>query len=132
MHEFLWTTLVTLIALLVYLFMGISVGRARGRFKVEAPAVSGHPQFERALRVQINTLEWLPIFLPSLWLFAFSHTDQLAAGIGAVWIVGRILYMILYTRDPRSRGIGYIIQALATLILLFGALWAVVQALMAR
>ena len=39
------------------------------------PAISGNPDFERVFRVQMNTLEWLPIFLPSLWLFAIYISD---------------------------------------------------------
>ena len=129
MQEFPWTALVTLIALVVYLFMGISVGRARARYDVPAPGMTGHPQFERFFRVQMNTLEWLPIFLPALWLFAFYRGDMLAAEIGAVWIVGRVLYMILYTRDPKSRSAGFLIQALAALALIIGAFMGVIHTL---
>ncbi len=112
--------------------MSISVGRARLRHNVPAPAVTGHVQFERLFRVHMNTLEWLPIFLPSLWLFAFYQGDVLAAEIGAVWIVGRILYMVLYTRDPGSRRAGFLIQALAALVLLGGASMGVIHTLTTR
>ncbi len=132
MHDYLWTTLVTLIALVVYIYMGVSVGVARGRYKVPAPAMSGHEQFERHFRVHMNTLEWLPVFLPSLWLFAAYWGDTLAAEIGAAWIVGRILYMILYTRDPKTRSLGFMVQSLSALALLIGAFWGVIQALLAR
>ncbi len=52
---------------------------------IKAPAISGHPDFERYFRVQANTLEWMPIFLPSLWLFALYVSDMGAAAIGLVW-----------------------------------------------
>jgi glutathione S-transferase len=65
-----FTALVTLLAILAYFYSSILVSRARGKFGVKLPAVSGHPDFERVFRAQMNTLEWLPIFLPSLWLFA--------------------------------------------------------------
>ena len=42
--------------------------------------MSGHPDFERAFRIQMNTLEWMPIFLPALWLFAIYIGDAIAAG----------------------------------------------------
>ena len=68
------------------------------------PAISGNPDFERVFRVQMNTLEWMPIFLPSLWLFAIYISDPVAAALGVVWIVGRILYMIGYSQAAEKRG----------------------------
>ena|ERR1700733_2636302 len=124
--------IVTLLALLVYFYMGMRVGQARTKFNVPAPAMSGNPDFERAFRVQMNTLEWLPMFLVSLWLFAIAWgSDLTAAGIGLVWIVGRILYLTGYSKAAASRGPGFAVQALATAVLLFGALgkiiWIAVQ-----
>lgn len=130
-HSFAWTALVTLLALLLYFFFGFGVAGARAKYKVAAPAMSGDPIFERHVRVQMNTLEWLAIFLPSLWLFSAHWGDRIAAGIGAVWIVGRILYRVGYVRDPGARGPGFGIQALAALALLVGALIGVVQTLLA-
>lgn len=118
--------LVTLLALLLYFFMGLRVGRGRGKYGIVAPATSGHPDFERLYRVQANTLEWLPSFLVSLWLFAFYWDEKVAALIGLVWIAGRILYMVSYSRVAASRGTGFGIQALATGVLLFGALGRIV------
>ena len=113
---------VTFVALLVYLWTGLRVGRARGKFGVPAPAISGAPEFERVWRVQMNTLEWLPLFLPSLWLFAYYFDGRIAAAIGVVWILARIHYAISYVKDPASRGPGFGLQALATGVLLVGAL----------
>ena len=80
----------------------------------------------------MNTLEWLPLFLVSLWLFALAwDSDLIAAGVGLVWIVGRILYLTGYSKAAEARSTGFGIQALATGVLLFGALgkiiWIVVQ-----
>lgn len=124
--------IVTLLALLVYFYMGLRVGQGRTKYNVPAPAVSGNPDFERAYRIQMNTLEWLPAFLVSLWLFAIAWgSDLIAAGIGLVWIIGRILYLNGYSRAAEARGPGFGIQALATAVLLFGALgkiiWMVIQ-----
>lgn len=129
MQQFPWTALVTLLALVIYVAMSIGVGRARGKFKIAAPATTGDPIFERNFRVHMNTLESLPTFLPSLWLFASHWGDQLAAGIGAFWIIGRLLYWASYVRDPKSRSLGFGIQGAATLSLLFGALFGVAQLL---
>jgi uncharacterized membrane protein YecN with MAPEG domain len=114
--------IVTILALLLYFVMAFQVGRGRTKYGVPAPAISGNPEFERLFRVQANTLEWLPIFLPSLWLFAFLWSDRVAAGVGLVWIAGRWLYMTGYARAANARSAGFAVQALATAVLLFGAL----------
>jgi glutathione S-transferase len=124
--------IVSLVALLVYFTMSARVGRGRIKYGVAAPAVTGNPDFERDYRIQMNTLEWLPLFLVSLWLFAFAwNDDRIAAAVGAVWIVGRILYLTGYSKAAESRGPGFAVQALATAVLLFGALgrlvWQVIQ-----
>ena len=126
MQAHLWVAIVTLAALLLYFFMGLRVGRARSRFGVAAPATTGHPDFERAFRVQANTLEWLPLFLVSMWLFALYWNDLVAAGVGVVWIIGRTLYMAGYSRAAEARSVGFGIQALATAVLLFGGLGRVI------
>ena len=119
--------IVTLLALLLYFVMSARVGQARYRLGVQAPAVTGHPDFERAYRIQMNTLEWLPIFLVSLWLFALSWgDDRIAAAIGAVWVLGRILYLTGYSRAAEARGPGFGLQALAAGVLLFGALGRII------
>jgi glutathione S-transferase len=119
------TALVTLLAIALYFVTGINVARSRAKTGVKAPAMSGHPDFERAFRVQMNTLEWMPIFLPALWLFAIYISDAIAAGIGAVWIVGRILYAVGYSRAADKRGPGFGVQAMASFALWAGALGAV-------
>ena len=113
--------LVTVAALLVYAWMGIRVGRARAKSGVAAPAMTGDPILERHIRVQANTLEWLPIFLAGLWLFAIYWNDLIAAGLGVVWIVGRILYAVGYVADPKKREAGFMIQMAASALLLLGA-----------
>ena len=122
MHLDNLVVIVTLLALMVYLWTGARVGRARHVHGVAAPAITGAPEFERAYRVQMNTLEWLPAFLISMWLFAWYLNAMIAAALGVVWILGRIWYAVGYTKDPAKRGPGFGIQALATLVLLAGAL----------
>jgi glutathione S-transferase len=120
------TALVTCLAILFYAFTGIRVSNARTAYGVKAPATTGHPDFERVFRVQMNTLEWMPVFLPSLWLFAIYVSDWIAGLIGLVWIAGRVLYLVGYSRAAEKRGPGYGIQALACLVLLLGALGVIV------
>jgi len=129
MNDHPWTALVTIAALLVYFYMGLRVGRARGKYSIAAPAISGHPDFDRAFRIQANTLEWLPLFLVSLWLFSLYMNDVAAALVGLVWIAGRILYLTGYSKAAEARSRGFGIQALATAVLLFGALGRIVWSL---
>jgi len=114
--------LVTVLALLLYVGVFVAAGRARGRYGVEAPAVTGAPEFERALRVQQNTIEQLIWFLPALWLFAFYVSPLWGSLIGLVWIAGRIYYAVSYYRDPATREPGFIIGFVASGVLLIGAL----------
>jgi glutathione S-transferase len=121
-----FTAFVTCLAILFYFFTGIQVARARVAFGIKAPAISGNPDFERVFRVQMNTLEWMPIFLPSLWLFATYVSDTFAAVLGLIWIAGRILYLTGYSQAASKRGRGFAIQAAAATILWLGALGAIV------
>jgi glutathione S-transferase len=121
-----FTALVTCLAILFYFFTSIAVSKARVRFGVKAPAISGNADFERVFRVQMNTLEWMPIFLPSLWLFAIYISDIGAAVLGLVWIAGRILYLVGYSQAAAKRSRGFTIQAAAATILWVGALGAIV------
>jgi glutathione S-transferase len=123
---FQFTALVTLLSISFYFFTSIQVSKARVAFDIKAPTVSGNPDFERVFRVQMNTLEWMPIFLPSLWLFAFYINDALAAALGLVWIIGRVLYLTGYSQAAAKRGLGFGIQGVAALLLWLGALGAII------
>jgi glutathione S-transferase len=129
---FHFTALVTCLAILFYFFTSIQVSKARVKFGIKVPAISGNPDFERVFRVQMNTLEWMPIFLPALWLCAIYINDALAAALGLVWIAGRVLYLTGYSRAADKRGLGFGIQAVAAILLWLGAfgaiLWRLVHA----
>ncbi len=74
----------------------------------------------------MNTLEWMPIFLPSLWLFAIYIGDDAAAALGLVWVIGRVLYVHGYAKAVAKRALGFYIQALATIALWAGSIGAIV------
>lgn len=131
MKSYALVGIVTLVSLLLYFYMGLRVGQGRSKYGVAAPAIHGHPDFERLFRVQANTLEWLPIYLVSLWLFALYWDSRVAAGLGVVWIIGRALYMTGYSRAAGARSTGFLIQTVATAILLFGALGRLVWIMVA-
>ena len=123
---FHFTALVTCLSIALYFFTSLRVSRARAAFGIKPPAISGDPGFERVFRVQMNTLEWMPIFLPSVWLFAIYISDPIAALIGLIWIVGRILYMTGYSQAPEKRRRGFGIQATAAVALWAGAVFGII------
>jgi glutathione S-transferase len=124
------SALVTILAIIVYFYMGLRVGQMRTKHGVHAPAVTGHPEFERAFRVQMNTLEHLPVVIPLLWLATlyFSPYPLLAPVLGLVWIAGRIVYMDGYMKAAEKRGPGFGICAIAELLLLLLALIGITMA----
>lgn len=113
---------VMMLAVIEYFAFGMAVGMARGRYKIPAPAVSGNPDFERYYRVQMNTLEQMMVFLPSLWTFATFVSANWAAGLGLVFVIGRLVYFVGYTKAANKRGIGFGISGLPTMILMIGGL----------
>jgi glutathione S-transferase len=116
------TSLATLAALAVYFVAGALVGRARGIHKVDAPAITGPPGFERSFRAHQNVLEWMPLFLPALWLFALTVSDVWAAVLGFVWSLARLGYVVAYGMDVKKRGPYFLVQFLAVVLLWSGAL----------
>jgi glutathione S-transferase len=120
---------VTILAVIFYMVTAWRVGSMREKHNVAAPAVTGHPEFERAFRVQMNTLEAMPVFLPVLWIAAlyFTRLPLIAPALGLVWIVGRIVYMQAYMGDPSKRSLGFTISALATVALLLLAIAGIVM-----
>lgn len=126
-----WIALITLLTVLLMLGCAIAVGLARGRHGVDAPATTGHPDFERVFRVQMNTLEAAVMFLPALWLAGGSGNARWAAGFGALWLVGRVLYAMTYIADAKRRGPGFGLAFLALVALLVQGGWGVANALLA-
>ena len=124
-----FTQAVTVLALLLYLGVSYNVARARGLYQIKAPAVTGNEGFERCYRVQMNTLEQLAFFLPSMWLYAAVLNDVGAAVGGLIWIVGRLIYTFSYLKDPASRSAGFTIAFVAAFGLFLGAAYGVVKSM---
>lgn len=121
--------LVTLLTVLLQFGTMWAVGRARGKYEIKAPAVSGHPAFERAYRVQMNTLEQTVLFLPTLWLAASYGFGGWAGIAGLVWLVGRGWYAVAYLKDPAKRGPGFALAMFGWIALLVMAGIGVVRAM---
>jgi glutathione S-transferase len=119
--------LVTLALVLWYLFTAFQVGRARSKYKIRAPATTGDPGFERAFRVQMNELENLVAFVPSLWIFAVFGNPRFAAIAGAVYLVGRVIYALGYWTASERRSLGYTISTFALAITWVLALASVIK-----
>ncbi|GAA4016225.1 MAPEG family protein [Sphingomonas swuensis] len=120
MTDYPLTIAALLLALAVYVWAILSTGRARVRYKVEAPSCSGDPAFERAFRAQQNTVEQLVLFVPLLALAAMLWGDLPAALFGLVWSLGRILYVATYSADAKKRGPGFLLSAGLSVLVLAG------------
>jgi glutathione S-transferase len=120
-----YTALVTLLAIAFYFFLATRVAVARYKFGVKHPATTGNADFERVFRAHINTLEWMPTFLVPLWLCALYLNDIGAAALGLVWIVGRAVYFVGYSKAAEKRLPGFFIQVAACFVLFVGAVTGV-------
>lgn len=125
-----YVAIVLVLVLLEYSFFALMVGKARGTYKVHAPAVTGNEFFERYYRVQQNTLEQLILFVPGIFLFAVYVHALTAAGLGVVFFIGRLMYYKSYVSEPKSRGLGFILSFIPTQTLLIGGLVGAVIKLM--
>ena len=121
------TSLVACLAILLALVLTAMVGKARGKYAVNAPATTGHPEFEKLHRAHANTVEQLVLFLPSLMFFGIMIDSKIAAMIGVVWLAGRLYYVRSYLRDPASRGPGVVLTIVPTAVLLVGSIVALVM-----
>lgn len=121
--------LVITLALLQFWIFGLAVGRARVKFGVPAPATTGNIDFERVFRVQMNTLEQLVILIPSMLIYAHYINARWAAALGFIYLIGRIVYFLAYSKDAKKRGIGFLITSVPVMILLAGSLIALVRSL---
>jgi glutathione S-transferase len=125
-----FTAIVTLLAGFLYFWLGFRVGQARVKFGIKAPATTGNADFERVFRVHMNMLEWMPVFLPAIWLAAIYVSDIGAALLGVVWIAGRVVYTRGYTEAAEKRHRGFFVQASAAGLLWLAALIGVVASML--
>lgn len=130
LSQLAYPSLITLLALAVYLLVTLNVGRARGRFNVPAPQTTGNADFERFFRVQQNTLEQLVFFLPALWLASFYGSAKLAAMLGMLWVGGRLVYANGYYRAPEKRAPGFLVALVASALLWLMAMIGVARVLL--
>lgn len=125
--DFSITSLLTVLTIILLFGIALNVGRARVKYKIDAPATTGHPKFELAYRVQMNTLENAVAFMPALWLFSYYVSTFWGAILGGAWLLGRIWYAVAYSDDAKKRGGGFGLSFLAFVILTAGALVGIVM-----
>ncbi len=130
MTQYLYTSFITLLTVLLMFGLTFNVGRARGKYQIKAPAISGHELFERAYRIQLNTIENVLMFLPALWLFAIFIGDKGAGESGGIWLIARIWYALAYQKNPTKRGLGFLISILVIVGLWIGAAYGIFQQFM--
>lgn len=126
-----WPALVTLLTVVLLMTTMFMVGNARRRFGIKAPATTGHPDFERVFRAQMNTIEATLMFLPCLWLAAVHWNAYCAGYIGLAWVVGRFWYAFGYAKAAGQRSAGFGIGFLANVVLLGAAAWGLLAPLFA-
>jgi hypothetical protein len=122
----MWIDLVAVLAVLQFIVFGVMVGAARTKYGVHAPATSGHPQFDRLYRVQMNTLELLVPLLPAMYIAARYWSPSLVAVGGTIYLLGRLVYWRSYVRDPASRALGFGLSIFPILAMLGAVLVGVV------
>lgn len=126
----IYVQLVTVLAVLQFVFFSMLVAKARDTYKVQAPAIVGNEMFERYFRVQMNTLEQLVFLLPAMWVAAQYTAPATCAALGAVYLVGRFIYLRSYVAEPKSRTVGFGLTIFPSMILAVLALVGIVRALM--
>jgi glutathione S-transferase len=105
--------IITVLAVVLTIVFAVRVSLLRVKYKIDGPAVTGHPQLERAVRVHANTVEQMVVFLPLLWLGAMLYSETIAFWLGIAWLVGRAAYMVGYMISPPKRAPGLIITLVA-------------------
>ena len=118
--------LLTLLLIMQFMFFMIMVGKARGASDVKAPAMTGDENFERNVRVHLNTMEQLMITLPAMWICGYYYSSTFAATMGLAFLVSRFIYRAAYIADPGKRGTGIMIGTLANVAMILGGLWGLI------
>ena len=124
----IWIQLIIVLALIQLATFVVIVGKARDRFGVKAPAIYGNPDFERYYRVQMNTIELLILFIPSIFLASIYWSPYLMAVLGLVYLIGRILYFFAYTQN-KNRVVAFLMSFLPIVVFLIAGLFGTIIAL---
>ena len=122
--------LVAIVAVIQFIAFGALTGRARARAGLKAPAVTGDEGFERMYRVQMNTLELMVVLLPAMWIASRYWSPGMVAGVGSLYLIGRLVYWQAYVKDPALRTFGFALSFLPIVGLLAAALLGLARSLL--
>jgi uncharacterized membrane protein YecN with MAPEG domain len=117
-----YVDVVAMLAIVQYVAFGALVGRARGKYGIEAPAVTGSVPFECVYRVQMNTLELLVALIPALYVSSRYWPAHYVAALGVVYLIGRVLYWRAYVTEPARRELGFQLSLGPIVILVLASL----------
>lgn len=121
--------LVAMMAIAQFLTFSVLVGRARVKYGVRAPAIMGSENFERAYRVQMNTLELLVAFIPALYVASKYWSSLFVAVCGVIYLIGRLVYRRSYLAAPDTRSFGFLLSFAPVVILILSAVVGAVRSL---
>mmetsp|Transcript_4484 Transcript_4484/g.6584 ORF Transcript_4484/g.6584 Transcript_4484/m.6584 type:complete len:131 (+) Transcript_4484:47-439(+) len=128
LNDYKYTIVQTVASMAVYKFISFYAGYQRGKANIKAPAVTGDKNFEIAFGIQRNTLESLPVYLTSLWLYVLCGGSDFNAGVaGGLWNVGRVLYFMGY---PNKRSLGFGLGFLAETYLMGSVGYSAIKAIL--
>ncbi|XP_012385899.2 microsomal glutathione S-transferase 2 isoform X2 [Dasypus novemcinctus] len=86
------------------IYFALKVGKARLKYKILPPAVTGLPEFERMFRAQLNCVEFYPIFLITFWMAGWYFNQVSATVLGLLYMYARHRYFQGYSEDAAKRG----------------------------
>ncbi|XP_062333184.1 leukotriene C4 synthase [Osmerus eperlanus] len=94
---------VSLLGVLEQAYFSLQVIYARRKYSVPPPATSGHPDFERVHRAQVNSSEYFPIFLTVLWVSGVFFSQGVSSLCGLLYLCGRYCYFTGYAKSAQGR-----------------------------
>jgi len=100
-----YVVFVAIDSILINWWMAYNVGKARKKFNIKYPIMydTENNEFNCIQRAHQHTLEMYPGFLATL-LIGGLQNPRFAAGAGAVYLLGRIVFAKgYYTGDPEKR-----------------------------
>ncbi|XP_049741208.1 microsomal glutathione S-transferase 2 isoform X1 [Elephas maximus indicus] len=100
-------------------YFAFQVGKARLKYKVTPPAVTGSPDFERVFRAQQNCVEFYPVFMLAFWMAGWYFNQALASFLGLVYMYARHQYFFGYSEAVKKRVTGFRLSLVVLALLTF-------------
>ncbi|XP_006887108.1 PREDICTED: microsomal glutathione S-transferase 2 [Elephantulus edwardii] len=88
-------------------YFAFQVGKARKKYKIAPPAVTGSPDFERVYRAQQNCVEFYPLFMVTFWMAGWYFNQVFATFLGLLYMYARHQYFFGYSEAAKKRLTGF-------------------------